>query len=167
MQVDSEFLKKLTEANAFAAEGVGWRQTGRRIKFALKKDELDQKIDNLNKSTKMLSRLRISGDFMHDEDIPVSPSRTTAKLTTFLSKVQKYSSCLYSAISAGWAIGCHSSHRTNLYLADCSAPMLRKKPLVSFQIELGSMAASKARNAWHYVQVDVLNDDEAQFHGSG
>ncbi|KAL9116788.1 MAG: hypothetical protein Q9187_006683 [Circinaria calcarea] len=41
------------------------------------------------------------------------------------------------------------------------------QPLVTFQIELGPMAASGAKNAWHYAQVDVLNDDEAQFHESG
>ena len=152
-------MEELIKLNSRSREQSQWRQTGQKIKFALKKDELDSKISRLDASTSMLSRLRVAGGLLQDEGQQSSSSRRTEKLTAFLNKLQRYTRCLYFAIADGCATGCHSLHRSKLFLEDRSAPLLRKKPKVSFQIELASLPISAEGNAWHYAHVEVLDNE--------
>jgi len=128
----------------------------RRIKFSLQKDELDQRISELDYSTKMLGRLRLSGVLMHEDSIQ-SSSRTIAKLAAFLQKIQGHAASLHSAISASWAVGCHTEHWTNLYLENRSAPLMREKPRVTFMLDVGVITQSRNSSIlWHKAQIDLL-----------
>lgn len=160
--VDSEVLEKLIKANSATARMSGWRETGKKFKFALEKKELEQKIADLNASTVMLNRVRSSIDSIHIEGVQSSSSRTIARLANFLAKIRRYTGSLHSAISAGCSTDCHPVHRTNLYLEDRSGPLLKKKPLVTFKIELASIAECATTSDWHHAQIDILDDEQAQ-----
>lgn len=128
----------------------------RRIKFSIQKDELDQRISELDNSTKMLSRLRLSGALMHEENVQ-SSSRTITKLAAFLHKIQGHAASLHSAISSSWALGCHPEHRTNLYLENRSATLTREKPQVTFKLDVGFIRQSTDSSIlWHKAQIDLL-----------
>ncbi|KAL8915411.1 MAG: hypothetical protein Q9172_006889 [Xanthocarpia lactea] len=81
------YLVELINIHAGPTAPSRWRQTSQKIKFALKKEELERKISELDASTSMLSRLRVAGGALQDDDQQMSSSRTIAKLSHFLSKI--------------------------------------------------------------------------------
>ncbi|KAL8832344.1 MAG: hypothetical protein Q9170_004914 [Blastenia crenularia] len=134
-QAHGNCLSDLIKSHTNSTRDTLWRQTSQKFKFALKKDELDQKISELDASTSMLSRLRVAGGLIQDDDQQPSSSRRIEKLSNFLNKIQSYTSRLYSAIGESCSMSCHPLHRFKLYLEDQSAPLLRKKPQIFFRIE--------------------------------
>ena len=137
-----------------------WQKTSQKIKFALKKEELDRKITELDASTLMLSRLRIAGSSLQDNDQRGLASRSIVKLSSFLSKVHEYTKNLYFAIASGCPKSCHSLHRFKLYLEDWSAPLLKKKPTISFRIESFPLPPAEGHREWHAANVQALTEDE-------
>lgn len=123
---------------------------------------MDQRISELDNSTKMLRRLRLSGALLHEENVQ-SSSRTIAKLTAFLHKIQGHAASLHSAISASWAVGCHTEHRTNLYLENRSAPLMREKPRVTFKLDVGFITQpTDSKILWYKAQIDLLEIQELE-----
>ena len=156
------YLVELINIHAGPTAPSRWRQTSQKIKFALKKEELDRMISELDASTSMLSRLRVAGGALQDDDQQTSSSRTIAKLSHFLSKVQRYTSCLYFAIADGCSMTCHPLHRFKLYLENWSAPLLRKKPQILFRIESLPLSASAELKVWYSAHVEALADEEEE-----
>ncbi|KAL8931142.1 MAG: hypothetical protein Q9208_000246 [Pyrenodesmia sp. 3 TL-2023] len=156
------YLVELINTHASPTAPSRWRQTNQKIKFALKKEELDRKISELDVSTSMLSRLRVAGGALQDDDQPTASSRRIAKLSHFLSKVQRYTSCLYFAIANGCSTSCHPLHRFKLYLENWSAPLLRKKPQILFRIESLPVSAPAELKVWCSAHVEALAEDEEE-----
>jgi hypothetical protein len=111
----------------------------KRIRFSLKKEDLDRRIKELDNSTERLRRVRDTS-VLRQEVTFQSTSRTTAKFTTALHSVRGHATCLYSAISLGYVAGCHPEHEIRLYLEGRSGQMQNirsrsfKKPKVTFTL---------------------------------
>ena len=104
-------LKELIKINS---KPSGKLEVGKRIRFSIKKDELDGLIKELNEGSIMLSRLCASGTAMYEESTQTA-SRTSTKLSLLLNRVRKNILSLHSALYQGWKSGCHPRH--NIYLA--------------------------------------------------
>ncbi|CAI7586430.1 unnamed protein product [Penicillium pancosmium] len=111
----------------------------KRIKFSIRKEELQQQIVELNDCNEILSRLRIRSAEV--KSITAQPmSRTIAKLATTLNGIQNYAQRLYSAISSGCMAECHLEHEARLFLQTRSSEMDTKhqksfkKTTLSFSI---------------------------------
>lgn len=157
-QAQGSYLLDLINLHANSTKTSRWRQTSQKFKFALEKEELDQKISELDMSTSMLSRLRVAGGLLQDDDQLPSSGRIR-RLTGFLNKAQRYTSDLYSAIRESCPTSCHTLHRFKLYLEDQSAPLLRKKPQISFRIEALPVPTPAELRAWYYAHVETLEEE--------
>ncbi|KAL8669620.1 MAG: hypothetical protein Q9168_005795 [Polycauliona sp. 1 TL-2023] len=157
-QTHKNYLADLIDIYSSSTGLSQWSQTSQKIKFALKKDELVQKISELNDSTKMLERLRVAGGMLQDDDRPASSSPRLKKLSSFLNKIQKFSGRLYFAIADACNPGCHPLHSFKLYLEDRSAPLLKKNPRVFFRIE----PLSTDDKAWYCTHVEAFEEEQAR-----
>ena len=99
----------------------------KKIKFSLKKDELESRIAELNEATTILRRVRDTS-VSRTELTVESTSRTVAKFTAALNVVRDHAHRLYSAISCAYT-SCHPKHETRLYLESRSALMKKNKSL--------------------------------------
>ncbi|KAI4142923.1 MAG: hypothetical protein LQ341_003066 [Variospora aurantia] len=156
------YLAGLIETHSTPNGKFGWRETGQKIKFALKKDELDRMISELDASTSMLSKVHVAGAGMQDDDPQGTSSRTIEKLSTFLNRIQRYSSPLYSAIAGGCSFTCHDLHRFKLYLEDRSAPLLRKKTQISFRVECNPIRNSAPPEECYCAYVEAVDEEQTQ-----
>lgn len=148
-------LLNLIKANARNDHSSQWRQVSGKIRFALKKEELDARISELNASRKMLSSLRKNGELLKDDVTQPSTSRATDKLVKFLSQIHKHTEHLYSAIADTISTQCHASHRTQLYLEDRSAPLQRKQSRIRFRVGIMPNLSSATKGPWRYAEVEV------------
>lgn len=158
--VKSGDLKEVLRANE---SKDGKYEFKKRIKFSLKKDELQKRISELIEATNNLRRLREISASLHDNSIQ-SSSRTIAKFAIFLQRIQRHANSLYRAIAPMLASGCHYEHGTKLYLEAQSA-VLQKKPMrIHFNL---AMDAPEARtmegNLRHEIRIDVLEDKMTEY----
>ncbi|KAL8974342.1 MAG: hypothetical protein Q9197_001414 [Variospora fuerteventurae] len=156
------YLAGLIETHSTPTEKFGWREAGQKIKFALKKDELDRLIAELDASTSMLRKVHVAGAGMQHDDPQFLSSRTIEKLSIFLNKIQRYSSPLYSAIAGGCSLSCHDMHRFKLYLEDRSAPLLRKKTQISFRVECNPIPNSAPPEECYCAHVEAVDEEQTQ-----
>ncbi|KAL9015977.1 MAG: hypothetical protein Q9185_006655 [Variospora sp. 1 TL-2023] len=156
------YLAGLIGTHSTPTEKFGWREAGQKIKFALKKDELDRMIAELDASTSMLRKVHVAGAGMQDDDPQFLSSRTIEKLSIFLNKIQRYSSALYSAIAGGCSLSCHDMHRFKLYLEDRFAPLLRKKTQISFQVECNPIRNSASPEECYCAHVEAVDEEQTQ-----
>ncbi|KAL8816326.1 MAG: hypothetical protein Q9223_004640 [Gallowayella weberi] len=156
------YLDSLIDVYWTSSGNARWRETSQKFKFALKKDELDQKISELNASTLMLSRLRVAGGLIQDDTQQATHSRSIEKLSNFLGKIQKHTHRLYFAIANGCSSTCHPLHRFKLYLEDRSAPLLKRKPAVHFRIESLPSPNDMEIQAWHGAHVEALEEEQTR-----
>ncbi|KAL8676088.1 MAG: hypothetical protein Q9186_007356, partial [Xanthomendoza sp. 1 TL-2023] len=159
-QAHKSYLVDLINTHSTSSGNTRWRETSQKFKFALKKDELDQKISELNASTLMLSRLRVAGGLIQDDTQHPTSSRSIEKLSNFLSKIQKHTRRLYFAIADGCSSSCHPLHRFKLYLEDRSAPLLKRKPAVYFRIESLPSPNHTELHTWHCAHVEALEEEQ-------
>ncbi|KAL8801036.1 MAG: hypothetical protein Q9182_004728 [Xanthomendoza sp. 2 TL-2023] len=153
------YLDNLIDIYSASSGTAHWRETSQKFKFALKKDELDQKISELNDSTLMLSRLRVAGSLIQEDTPQATHSRSIEKLSNFLGKIQKHTQSLYFAIADGCSSSCHPLHRFKLYLEDRSAPLLKRKPAIHFRIESLPSPNDTELQAWHCAHVEALEEE--------
>ena len=134
----------------------------KRIKFSLKKDELDRRITEIVESTNSLKRLRETSASLHDNSI--SSSRTIAKFALFLQRIHRYANSLYGAIAQKLASGCHHEHGTRFYLEGQSA-ILQKKPLpINFNLAIEAVEARMLEgNRCHEVCIEALENNPAEY----
>ena len=130
----------------------------KKIKFALGKDELVHRIRDLEKSTEMLSRLRVASASINEASIQ-STSRTVERFALFLQKARNHAISLYSAISTGWMTGCHPEHKVGLFLESRSAPLHRKRNPIKFHVALESVSHPvNGRCYWEEAEVSLTED---------
>ena len=103
----------------------GAYEFAKKIKFSLKKDELENRIGELNDATTTLRRVRDTS-VSRTELTVESTSRMVAKFTAALNVVRDNAHRLYSAISCAYT-SCHPKHETRLYLESRSALMRKNR----------------------------------------
>lgn len=105
-------LSSLIEANP---PKNGLYEFARRIKFSLAKEDMEQRINELNNATINLERIRRHINSHNEVALP-STSRTVAKITNSFDKVSQHAHRLHAAISMGYAGNCHPEHEVQLFL---------------------------------------------------
>ncbi|CAD6592622.1 MAG: hypothetical protein ASARMPREDX12_006281 [Alectoria sarmentosa] len=135
----------------------------KRIKFSLKKDELQRRIGELINATNTLRRLRETTVSLHDNGIQ-SSSRTIAKFATFLQLIQRHADSLYGAIAQRLASGCHYEHGTKFYLEGQSAVLQKKLLPIDFKLAIEAPQARAVEgNIRHEICIEVLEDRTAKY----
>ena len=137
---------------------VGKLEIGKRIKFSIKKDELDGLIKELDESGIMLSRLRTSRTAIYDQSTQTA-SRTSTKLCLFLNRIREHILSLHSALHQGWMSGCHPQHRVCLYLDGNSAPLRKMKIPIEFKLALPDPESSPTNLTLEETRVAIMDDD--------
>ena len=153
-------LKEVLRANE-AKEGK--YEFKKRIKFSLKKDELERRISELIEATNTLRRLREISTQLHDTSIP-SSSRSIAKFATFLQRIQSHANSLYGAIAQRLASGCHHEHGTKFYLNGQSAVLQTGALPIHFNLMIEAPEVRTVQgNLRHELCVEVLEDLAAKY----
>ena len=147
-----------------ANESKGGRyEFRRRIKFILRKDELERQISELIKSTDSLRRLREMSSSLYDNSTQ-SSSRTTAKFANFLEGIQRHAQSLYGAMAQRLAWGCHHEHEAKFYLEGQSAIFLKKALPLNFRLAIEALEAGVTEgNLRHEIRIDVLENDPTEY----
>ena len=157
MQTNLVDLRDLVRLNS---ELSGKFVLGKRIKFNIKKDELDRLIKELNESGAMLTRLRASSKNIHDE-ITQTKSKRSIRFSLFLSQIRKHTLSLHMALSQGWKSGCHPQHNICLYLDGRTAPLRKAKSPIEFMLALPNPASIKTHQELQEIQVEVMEEEIA------
>ena len=162
-KLDPLNLEELARINS-AKHGVfKW---SRKTKFAIGKAELEQHLQNLEKSTATLRSLREAGASIHEIEAN-SKSRITKGLADSLQKAQRHAGHLYNTIAGRWDPGCHPKHGLGLFLESRHAPLRRIEARMSFHVTSDCGLSNEDFWGRYEVQVDHDDDDElGKGHGS-
>ena len=153
-------LQEVVRAN----ESKGGRyEFRRRIKFSLRKDELERRISELIRSTDSLRRLRETSASLHDNSTQ-SSSRTITKFALFLQGIQRHAQSLYGAIAQRRAWGCHHEHGAKFYLEGRSAILLKRALPFNFKLAIEALEAGVTEGNLHSeIRIDVLENDHTEY----
>ncbi|EAW21203.1 uncharacterized protein NFIA_063640 [Aspergillus fischeri NRRL 181] len=137
----------------------------KKIKFSLQRDDLEKRIRDLNDATATLRRIRETCVSKTEVTLQ-STSRMIAKFTSALNAVRNYADRLYSAISAGYNVGCHPEHETRLFLQSRSALMEKrhtgaKKTTVAFTVAFSPSNIAPSPIPCYKTDVKVLEEMES------
>ena len=158
--VKSRNLQEVVRAN----ESVGGRyEFKKRIKFSLRKDELERQISELISSTDSLRRLRETSALLCDNSTQ-SSSRSITKFATCLQRIQRHAQSLYGAIAQRLARGCHHEHGAKFYLEGRSAILLKRALPLGFKLAFEALEAGVTEgNLHHEIGIDVLENDPTEY----
>ena len=129
----------------------------------LHEDTVDEKIAELTSSIKTLYQLQNTGTSMRQIDATV-PSKNSKRLMNSLVHIQSHANRLYSAISLGWAPGCHSMHEARLILEDrieapaSTAKAMRGNKPLDFKIIFALEYSTACDLLWHEGNIKVVED---------
>ena len=153
-------LKELLRAN----ESKGGRyQFRKRIKFSLRKDELERRIIELTESTNSLRRLRETSASLYD-NATQSSSRTITKLAGSLQGIQRHAESLYGAIAQKLSCGCHHEHGTKFYLESRSAVLQKGSLPIDFNLTIEAPETGMPERKPRYeICIEVLENDPAEY----
>ena len=153
-------LQQVVRANESKSGRYEFR---RRIKFGLRKDELEQRIIELIRSTDSLRRLRETSASLYDNSTQ-SSSKTITKFAIFLQRIQRHAQSLYGAIAQRLAWECHHEHWANFYLEGRSAILLKRAMPLNFKLAIEALEAGVTEgNLRHEVGIDVLDNDPTEY----
>ncbi|KAH0533839.1 hypothetical protein FGG08_007534 [Glutinoglossum americanum] len=138
MDAEDFTIESLAEHAKKSQQSNGKFEFRSRLRVSLDVDGLESKLKELDESTNMMSRLRISGQAVEGHE-PVS-SKAHKRMMHVLEKIRKDAGLMYSALCQSWSTGCHGGHSTNLYL-QASAVHLEKKSTLHFQVCFRAMEA--------------------------
>lgn len=102
-----------------------------RLRESLDADGLDSKLKGLDKSTNMMSRLRISGQTAEQHG-PVQ-NRLHKCIILVLEVIRNSAKLMRSVLCRSWSDGCYGRHSVNLYL-QAATVHLEKNPTLGFQM---------------------------------
>lgn len=133
-----------------------------RIRFSVKKDELDELIAALKESRQSLediARARVTKDV----PLPTSSHKATG-LARFFDQIQGHASDLYSAISTAWADNCHVDHTTRFLLKSWPEAIStrRKKPRIAFKVAFAYGSQPGELEACKEIGVEILDEDDVE-----
>ncbi|KAJ5622843.1 hypothetical protein N7490_011448 [Penicillium lividum] len=119
----------------------GTYELTKKIKFALARDDLEKRIQDLNDATMMLRRIRDCS--LSRTGIAIqSRSSTTKRSTSCFDSIRKHASRLYSAISTAYGGSCHPEHGAHLFLqsrADLLGRTSSRNRAMVFTISFGTV----------------------------
>lgn len=133
----------------------------------LRKEELEKKIVDLDKSADKLERLQKLVS-KNRQSLATGTWRKANKLATSLQKARSLAHRLYIAISKGWIPGCHDTHEAKLFLenrvqlTDHYAPRAKdanQRNGMHFRLVF-SAAETTGQTIWHEALVEGLEDDD-------
>ncbi|KAL8917296.1 MAG: hypothetical protein Q9172_005922 [Xanthocarpia lactea] len=130
-----------------------------RIKFSVKKDELDELIADLKQSRRSLeeiARARV------DKDVALpNHSPNAIRLAGFFDQVQHHAIGLYSGIHAAWGDKCHSNHAARLLLNSWSeAISTRRKPRIAFGVAFESSSGPTGMETCKGFSIGILTEED-------
>ena len=133
-----------------------------RIKFSVKKDELDELIVALKESRQSLediARARATKDV----PLPTSSPKATG-LARFFDQIQGHANNLYSAICTAWADDCHVNHTTRFLLHSWPEAIStrRKKPHIAFKVAFAYGSQPGEMESCKEVGVEILDEDDVE-----
>ena len=133
-----------------------------RIKFSVKKDELDELIAALKESRQSLediARARVTKDV----PLPTSSPKATG-LARFFDQIQGHANNLYSAICTAWADDCHVHHATRFLLNSWPEAIStrRKKPRIAFKVAFAHGSQPGETESCKEVGVEILDEDDVE-----
>lgn len=132
-----------------------------RIKFSVKKDELDELIAALKDSRRSLediARARVNKDVAL-----LTSSPRAVHLARFFDRIQGHAISLYSGICAAWADECHPNHAARFLLNSWSeAISTRRKPHIAFEVAFASYSQPGGMEPCKEVGVEILNEDDIE-----
>ncbi|CAG8015052.1 unnamed protein product [Penicillium olsonii] len=132
-------LAVLVQANPPKSNGS--YEFTKKIKFALKKDDLMRHIKDLNDATNGLSRIREYSRLRCPVTLQSTSSATTRIVSSFDS-IRRHACRLYSTISTVYGKSCHPEHEAHLFLQSRADILLTKyrtpkKTPVTFTVSFG------------------------------
>lgn len=158
--VQSGDLKELLRANE---RKEGKYQYKKRIRFSLKKDELEQQIRKLIETTNTMRKLRDLTATLNDSSSH-SLSRTIAKFATFLQGIRGHAKLLYEAIAQRLACGSHHEHGTKFHLGGQAAVLRTNLKPLSFKLAIEAQEAGTREGSVQYeVGVEVLEVNATEY----
>ena len=136
------------------------------------KEDLEAAINELDRLTKMLRRLRVLG-LSVNQQVLQSSSRRSTKTITFLQNVRNRAMLLYGAIASTWNRRCHDDHSARLNLdhrlsvfdSGMKGRLLRKQPPINFSVIFE--ASTGTEKPFHHTSIievldhDVWDEDKA------
>ena len=135
----------------------------RRVKFSMNKDDLESSINEIDKLSSLLERLREKSQQYHQFTIQSSSSSTRA-VVSMLRKVQIRALRLHKALAQSWAQSCHDPHGARLYL-DARVDKFEacKKfsaPYKQNNIEFSITLQNCTNQSYHTCVVEALSFDD-------
>ncbi|KAI9375471.1 hypothetical protein BJX61DRAFT_531544 [Aspergillus egyptiacus] len=138
----------------------------KKIKFPIKRDALDRRIQELDQATTTLRRIRDNMTAMKAQTILPSGSREISQVTSALNMVRHQANNLYSAISVAYSAECHPAHEARLFLRSQFHLVERLKSNREPEKSLFTVLFSPAmtRNTQSYkTDITVTRDEEDCF----
>ena len=135
----------------------------RRVKFSMRKDDLEISINEIDRLSRLLERLREKSHQDHQFTTQSSSSSTIA-VVSMLRKVQIRALRLHKALAQSWAQSCQDPHGARLYLdARVDKFEARKKfsaPYKQNNIEFSITLQNCTNQSYHTCVVEALNFDD-------
>ncbi|KUM57667.1 hypothetical protein ACN42_g9514 [Penicillium freii] len=158
---DGQGLSVLIQANP--PQPNGSYEFTKKIKFALKKDDLERHIKDLENATNNLSRIR---DYSRLRT-PVTLQSTSSPASRIMSSfdaIRSHACRLYATISTAYAETCHPEHEAHLFLQSRAKSLLAKGPKprkspVTFTISFGQVGPDDRCSPSQATKVRILEGD--------
>jgi hypothetical protein len=139
----------------------------KKVKFSLDKEDLDNRIKELNDATENLRRVREYSALRADVTLQTT-SRAAARYTTTIKAVRDYANRLYRAISGGYVNVCHDEHETFLFLRSRSEALEKRQQMslkqapVQFSLVFPPIAPIQKSSVSCYITEVKVKHEEAQ-----
>lgn len=135
-------LEDLADHAKKTKQSNGKFEFGKSLRVSLDVDDLQGRLKELDESTSMMSRLRISGQAV-DETQSVS-NKAQKRMLLVLENMRRHAESMYSALCQSWIQGCHLGHSANLYLPG-PAKNLEKTTKYHFQVAFRATHAASGK----------------------
>ncbi|KAL4938397.1 hypothetical protein BDV06DRAFT_231900 [Aspergillus oleicola] len=141
-------------------------QLPKKIRFSVKRDELDKQIWDLNNATTALRRISDNMTALRVQVAINSSSRQIARFASALGAVRDYAKRLYSAVSAAYPAPCHAHHEARLLLCSRSNLMDKARDLkrwrdFSFTVLLSPAMSTSALTNSYRTDIKVAEVSDA------
>lgn len=134
----------------------------KRVKFSMRKDNLESSINEIDKLSRLLERLREKSQQDHQVMVQLSSS-SAKKAVSMLRKVQVGALELYRALAQSWKQSCQDPHGARLYL-DYRIDVFEARKIRNKQenIEFSITLQSCPKPSYHTCVVQVLNFGDSE-----
>ncbi|CRL21989.1 unnamed protein product [Penicillium camemberti] len=158
---DGQGLSVLIQANP--PQPNGSYEFTKKIKFALKRDDLERHIKDLENATNNLSRIRDYSRLRTPVTLQ-STSSAASRIMSSFDAIRSHACRLYATISTAYAETCHPEHEAHLFLQSRVKSLLAKgtkprKSPVTFTISFGQIGPDDRCSPSLATKVQILEGD--------